>query len=95
MLTLLRTTLVDAAIAVGIPHIIPSAFGVSTTVPGVRDNPVLESKARMEDHLIQKAKEGRVTYTQIQTSSFFDWALDRGLYLNTKDPNAPTMVRHS
>ena len=46
----------------------------------------------MEDYLIQKAKEGRLTYTQVQSSAFWDWALDRGVYLNTKDPNGPTIV---
>lgn len=85
--------LIDAAIASGISHIIPSAFGFTTTHPGMRESPVLEAKARMEDYLIQKAKEGRLTYTQIQNSAFFDWALDRGVYLNTKDLDAPTIVR--
>ena len=71
-----QINLIDAAIAVGISHIIPSAFGQSTTWPGMRDYPVLDSKARMEDHLIRKAEEGHVTYTQIQTSAFLDWGLE-------------------
>lgn len=88
-----QINLIDAAISAGIPHIIPSAFGFTTTHPDVRKFPVLWPKAKMEDHLIQKADEGKVTYTQVQTSSFFDWALDRGVYLNTsKDPSAATMV---
>jgi hypothetical protein len=87
-----QINLIDAAIAVGISHIIPSAFGSTTTHPGMRESPVLEAKARMEDYLVQKAKVGRLTYTQVQNSAFFDWALDRGIYLNTKDPDAPTIV---
>lgn len=87
-----QINLIDAAIATGTTHIIPSAFGFSTRHPWMRDTPVLLAKARMEDHLIQKAEEGQLTYTQIQTMAFFDWALDRGIYLNTTDPNAPTIV---
>lgn len=87
-----QINLIDAAITSGIPHVIPSAFGFTTTHPGMRESPVLEAKARMEDYLIQKAKEGRLTHTQVQNSAFFDWALERGVYLNTEDPNAPTIV---
>ena len=87
-----QINLIDAAIAVGIPHIIPSAFGFTTRHPAIRESPVLAQKALMEDYLVQKAEEGRLTYTQVQTGAFFDWALDRGVYLNTKDPNARTMI---
>jgi hypothetical protein len=86
-----QINLIDAAIATEIPHIIPSAFGFTTTHPEVRRYPVLWPKAKMEDYLIQKAEEGKVTYTQVQPCAFFDWALDRGVYLNTKD-DAPTAV---
>lgn len=87
-----QINLIDAAIDVGITHIIPSAFGFTTTHPEIRKYPVLAAKAKMEDHLIQKASEGLCTYTQVQTGSFFDWALDRGIFLNTTKPDAPTMV---
>ena len=87
-----QINLIDAAIASRIPHIIPSAFGFTTTHPEVRKYPVLWPKAKMEDYLIQKAEEGQVTYTQVQPAAFFDWALDRGVYLNTKDNDAPTAV---
>ena len=46
----------------------------------------------MGDYLIHKADQGHVPYTQIQNGAFLDWALDRDIYINTKDPNGTTMV---
>jgi hypothetical protein len=33
----------------------------------------------MEDHIIQKAEEGAITFTGIQNGAFLDWALERGV----------------
>ena len=87
-----QINLIDAAIAVGIPHIIPSSFGFTTRHPDIRESIVLAQKAQMEEYLVRKAEEGRLTYTQVQNGAFFDWGLDRGVYLNTKGPDAATMV---
>ena len=84
--------LIDAAIAAGIPHIIPSSFGIGTRDLNVRITPIGEGKARMEDHVVKKAEEGTVTFTSIQTGVFFDWALNLGVFLNTKGGDRPTAV---
>lgn len=73
--------LLSAAAKSGIRHIIPSSFdiGMHSTFP-IR-NPVFENKARMEEILAKKAREGRFGFSAIQTGAFFDWALERGLLL--------------
>jgi len=65
--------LIDAAIAAGVPHIVPSSFGISTESPEVRALPPIKAKIEMERYLVEKADEGRVSYTAINTGLFFDW----------------------
>ncbi|KAK3725205.1 hypothetical protein LTR37_000716 [Vermiconidia calcicola] len=83
--------LLSAAAKSGIRHIIPSSFdiGMHSTFP-IR-NPVFENKARMEEFLAKKAREGRFGFSAIQTGAFFDWALERGLLFDVKH-NAPSAV---
>lgn len=82
--------LVDAAVEVGIPHVIPSAFGIGPTNPEVRKWPVLSLKAQIEDHLQKVAEGGRLVYTAINTGMFLDYAVERGVLfsLDTKKPTA-------
>jgi nucleoside-diphosphate-sugar epimerase len=70
---------IDAAIAAGIPHIVPSSFGVGTSTPEVRAIPSLAGKIAMEDHLLAAVAAGRVAYTSINTGVFLEWCLDRNI----------------
>jgi uncharacterized protein YbjT (DUF2867 family) len=84
---------IDAVAEAGVPHLIPSAFGIDLSDPRVRDSPAAKNKAEMEDHLLEKAKAGTFTWTGVNTGLFFDWALEqRGLPVNLKDDGKPTMV---
>ncbi|KAK0259133.1 hypothetical protein LTS09_005957 [Friedmanniomyces endolithicus] len=82
--------LIDAAIAAGVPHIVPSSFGISTESPEVRALPPIKAKIEMERYLVEKADEGRVSYTAINTGLFFDWGLEGpGIPVNLK--GGPTL----
>jgi len=85
----IQILLIDAAIAAGVPHVIPSSFGIDQRIPEVRANPALAAKVRMEDHVAKLADEGAITYTAIQTGMFFDWGLKAGVLVNAK---GPTMI---
>lgn len=82
----------EAALRAGITHIVPSAFGIGTDHPTVRELPVFDTKVKVEDWVKEQASKGRLTFTGIQTGVFFDWALDKGLYINLLSNGMPTMV---
>ena len=65
--------LIDAAIAAGVPHIVPSSFGIGNTAPELRLVPSLMAKVKMEEYVMEKAGEGKLTYTGVNTGLFFDW----------------------
>ncbi|KAK4551346.1 hypothetical protein LTR86_011221 [Recurvomyces mirabilis] len=73
--------LIDAAIAAKVPHFIPSSFGIDMRLAAARNMPSLSGKAKLEDHITAKGKEGAITYTIIQTSMIFEWALSRSVFL--------------
>ena len=74
--------LIDAAVAAGVPHILPSCFGQDTRMEEWRTNPAVQSKVKMEDHVVKLAQEGKITFTGIQTGLFLDWALRAKFLLN-------------
>lgn len=85
--------LIDAAIAANVPHIIPSCFGVDTSDPRIREVPSLREKVAMEDYLLRKAKESQLTWTGLNTSLLFDWALEcLGMPVNLKNDGKPSAV---
>jgi len=69
--------IIDAAIEAGVEQIIPSAFGVDSTIPEVHANPSIANKVKMEDYLFSKIPnpDTNTSYTIIQTGLFLDWAL--------------------
>ena len=83
--------LIDAAVAAGVPHIIPSCFGQDTRMEEWKTNPAVETKIRMEDHVVKLAKEGKITFTGIQTGLFLDWALRAKFLLNCTG-DGPSML---
>ncbi|KXL46329.1 hypothetical protein M433DRAFT_160044 [Acidomyces richmondensis BFW] len=85
--------LIDAAIAARVPHLIPSCFGLDLSDPRVRELPVTQSKLAMEDYLLRKARECHFTWTGINTSLFFDWALEkRALPINIHANGKPSVI---
>ena len=86
-----QINLMEAAIATGIPHVVPSCFGIGSRDASFRSLPIWETKVQMEDYVIRKADEGAFTFTGIQTGAFFDYALDRGIFVNLKGGDVPTV----
>lgn len=86
-----QTLLIDAAVAAGVPHIVPSCFGQDSSIPEWRTNPALEEKIKMEDHVVKLAHDGKITFTGIQTGLFLDWALRVRVVLNCQG-DGPTML---
>ncbi|KAK4496654.1 hypothetical protein PRZ48_012636 [Zasmidium cellare] len=77
-----QIALIDATIAAGIPHYIPSSFGADMRKPRNRHLPPLEPKGDMEDYVVKKANEGALTFTIINQGVLLDWCLDRNILLN-------------
>jgi hypothetical protein len=65
--------LIDAAVTAQIPHIIPSSFGITSTHPEILRLPQVKEKFEMEKYLVDKADQGLVSYTAINSGLFFDW----------------------
>jgi len=85
--------LIDAALAAGVPHLIPSCFGLDMSDPRVRELPVTQSKVAMEDYFLRKAREGHFTWTGVNTSLFFDWALEKRAFpINIHADGKPSVV---
>ncbi|TKA72326.1 hypothetical protein B0A55_06751 [Friedmanniomyces simplex] len=77
--------LIDAAIAAGVPHIVPSSFGIDSSSPEVSALPQIRAKMEMERYLVGKAEAGLVSYTGVNTGLFFDWGLEvPGIPVNLK-----------
>lgn len=77
-----QLALIDATIAAGIPHYIPSSFGADMRKMKNRELPPLQPKGEMEEYVVKKANEGAFTFTIINQGVLLDWALDRNLLLN-------------
>lgn len=85
-----QIALLNAASEAGIAHVLPSSFGF-----GKLDNeylrtfPPLFGKNKMENHVAHLGSKGKLSYTCIQTGAFLDWILDRGLFANLINAEAP------
>lgn len=78
----LQFPLIDAAIAAGVRHFIPSEYGGPPDNEAASSLPMFAEKVRVRKHLAEKANAGKISYTLIGTSMFFDWALPLGLVMN-------------
>ncbi|KAH8819836.1 hypothetical protein F5884DRAFT_849129 [Xylogone sp. PMI_703] len=67
--------LIDAAIATGVKRFIPSEYGTCTTSPKVQELPVYSSLAKIRQYLIQKSKEGAITYSVLACGAFLEYYL--------------------
>ncbi|KAK4983497.1 hypothetical protein LTR66_008806 [Elasticomyces elasticus] len=71
--------IIDATIAAEIPRFIPAEFGQDTLNPKIQDRlPPSKGKARVLEHLRQKADEGRIEYVGIATGVLIDQKLSSG-----------------
>jgi hypothetical protein len=85
--------LIDAAFSANLKHVIPSSFGLGHSHPYIHSIPPTAKKMQMETHLFDLANNATTkhglgnatTYTSIQTSVFFDYALKIGMIINTSD----------
>lgn len=68
---------IDIAIEAGVKRIYPSEFGIDLSDPA-NQTPALGEKMKIEEHLVQKAKEGKVSYTFFITGPFLDWGIATG-----------------
>ena len=76
--------LIDAAIAAGVTRVLPSEFGCDTSNPNARKLPIFGGKVKTSDYLAEKAKEGKISYTLVETGPFLDWGLDKSFVANLK-----------
>ena len=74
--------LIDAAVAAGVKRILPSEFGNNLKNPKARELPVYAQKIKIEEHLDQLAREGKVSYTLVINGPFLDWGLKNGMFLD-------------
>jgi hypothetical protein len=72
--------LIDAAISVKVPHFIPSSFGLDMSKLEACKMPPFLGKAKMEDYIIAKFKEGVIAFTAIQVNMIFDYALSKSIF---------------
>jgi len=73
-----QVLLIDAAIEAGVKRFVPSEFGVDATNPKIGSHPVFGAKVKVQQHLEEAAKHGKITYTLIATGAFADWGLKVG-----------------
>lgn len=66
---------IEAAIKAGVYRFIPSEYGVNIRNPLVRKMPFMKTKQKIEQRLVDAAKEGKLTYTSIYGGGFVEWVL--------------------
>jgi hypothetical protein len=67
--------IIDAAIAAGVKHFIPSEYGSCTTSPELSELPLYSSATRIRQYLGEKASEDALSYTVLATGVFLDIVL--------------------
>ena len=99
-----QCSLIDAAIAAHVPHIIPSSYGVNVSHPYLRSSPPLEEKVKMLDHLhsaiaaqpnpptIDGRPGRKTTFTAIDTGVFLELATKMHFLVNLKAANDDSEV---
>lgn len=69
-----QKSLIDLAISCGVARFIPSEFGINTSHPLARSIlPLIHAKIDTQAYLLEKAAEGKISYTTIFNGAFFDW----------------------
>ena len=89
--TEVQLLVIDATIAAQVPRLIPSCFGIGTTHPIVRSLPHIAGKIKIQDYYEQKAREGALTFSAIQTGIFLELALQGGRIISLSDEQLTTL----
>ncbi|KAH9206227.1 putative isoflavone reductase like protein P3 [Leptodontidium sp. 2 PMI_412] len=82
--------LIDASIAANIKRFIPSEFAFDVKNSLARRLPIFENKLKVMEHLEEKIRKSRMTYTYIINSAFLDWGLQHNFILDLSQCN-PTI----
>ncbi|KAI1802919.1 NAD(P)-binding protein [Daldinia bambusicola] len=80
-----QTSLVQAAVKVGVKRFIPSEYGGDAENEKVLSLPPFYAKKAVTDLLKKEAAAGSITYTLISTGPFLDMTLRFGFLVNLKD----------
>ncbi|KAJ7582495.1 hypothetical protein C8J56DRAFT_831164 [Mycena floridula] len=75
VLEVIQKAVFEAAVEVGIKHIIPSSYGSDLSTEIARSQPVFAPKIRSEAYLAELASQHKFNYTVIATGPFLDWGL--------------------
>ncbi|KAH8816980.1 hypothetical protein F5884DRAFT_778120 [Xylogone sp. PMI_703] len=75
-----QSTIIDAAVAAGIKHLITPDFSGDTFNPNVHELKIFDPKIAAQKKLEVIANEGKIKWTAIVTSVFYDWAIDLGIF---------------
>jgi uncharacterized protein YbjT (DUF2867 family) len=83
----LQRNLLDASIAAGVQHFIPSEFGADISHPKVQALPIFRPKIDFEAYLSTATAGTKTTYTLIYTNGFLDWGVMAPINLLADFPN--------
>lgn len=67
--------IIDAAIAAGVKHFIPSEFASCSTNPELRDYPLYSTATKIREYLMERSNEGVLSYTILAAGVFLDLVL--------------------
>ncbi|KAH7022167.1 NmrA-like family-domain-containing protein [Ilyonectria destructans] len=85
----IQPALINAAITAGVKRFIPSEFGSDTANQRTRNLPVYSQKVKVQDALVEKAKQHPAfSYTWVFNNAFLDWGIQAGFIINAKDHSA-------
>ena len=71
----LSIRLVDAAVAAGVKHVIPSEFSGDPENSKARALPPFQPKSATYKHLCQLGRENKITWSAVCNNAFLDWGL--------------------
>ncbi|KAJ7588736.1 hypothetical protein C8J56DRAFT_889500 [Mycena floridula] len=88
----IQDNLVDAAIAAGVSHFIPSSYTTDISKPPGALEPIFAPKVKSEARLQKLAAEGKIQWTAITAGAFFDWGLTAMPFLGIDLENKRAML---
>lgn len=74
---------IDAAVEAGVSRFIPSEFSANFTNPNARTLPVFAPKVKIQEYLVEKAKNTGLTYTLIYCGGWLDAGSHRSFLISS------------
>ena len=74
---------IDAAVEAGVSRFIPSEFSANLTHPNARTLPVFAPKVKIQEYLVEKAKNTGLTYTFIYCGGWLDAGSHRSFLISS------------